>query len=456
MGRNLKIAVLTLAVLGAVIFFLAMKDRRSPPPSQWNVLWIVIDDLKADHLGVAGYDRDITPSLDRLARSGARFDWCVTQAPWSLPSYASMFTSRYPSELVLGPDYLKHVRAETEIARSRDPLRMPAFNTYWYEAIRPGAPAIAGWLRERGFATAAWVNNAWLSPGSYGLEAGFQSYFDGAANHSPYTPADETADLAVKWIGEHASSRWFAFVHFMDPHRPYHPHPGLDFGTRFLDLYDAEIAFTDRAVGEIMDELDRRGLRDHTIIVINADHGEGVFAEDARFIGHGGGVIPEIVRVPLIVSWPGSPKGRVMTALCRNLDIMPTILDLLQIPGPEGMRGRSLLPEIKRKAKTSPEPAFTMAVLKGPEQVSAIIQGDEPGQIYQAVVIPAYQEASVYTIIADGLTPGAPPEATAMLMEDLKKFLAEAEQAVATAQHGASPALDEKTIANLRALGYLK
>jgi arylsulfatase A-like enzyme len=455
MRGKIIITVLAMAVAGAAVFISVGACERTSPPEEWNLLWIVIDDLKADHLGVAGYHRDVTPELDSVAGQGARFSWCVTQAPWSLPSYASMLASRHPYELVLGDNYLKHVRAETEVARSRDPHRMPELNHHWYVRMDPAVPTIAQVLKDSGFKTAAWPNNAWLSPGTFGLEAGFDHYFDGAGHKSPYTPADEIADLAVAWIRENASSRWFAFVQFMDPHRPYQPRPDFDFGKRFIDLYDAEIAFADREMGRIIKALDELGIYDRTIVVINSDHGEGVFEDDSSFVGHGGGVIPEIVRVPLIIKWPGGPKGRTIRALCRNLDVMPTALELLEVKAPQGVRGRSLLPDIKSSKKTSPEPAFTSSVFKGPEQVSVIMQGKKPDEVYQAVAIPAYEKADVFSITGDGRKPGV-PEAAARLMEALRRRLREAEQAVISADRGAPPMLDQKTRDNLRALGYFQ
>lgn len=442
-------------VTGAAVFFIH-GCKNHPPPSEWNLLWIVIDDLKADHLGSAGYERKVTPELDRLAKSGVRFSWCVTQSPWSLPSYASMLSSRYPYELVLGDSYLKHIRAETDVARSRDPYRMPDMNHHWYVPVNKKAPLLAEILQQSGLSTAAWVNNSWLSPGAYGMERGFGHYFDGVAHHSPYTPADETAAMASKWIRENASSRWFAFVQFMDPHRPYQPHPEFSFGSRFIDLYDSEIAFTDRALGAILKTLDELELGNRTIIVVNSDHGEGVFEDNKMFVGHGGGVIPQIVRVPLVIRWPGGPEDREVKALCRNLDIMPTVLELLEAPEVKGMQGRSLLADIKGKAKTSALPAYTMAVLKGPEQISLILQGDKPDRIFQAAITPAYQQASVFRITGKGKEGGVSQELTRRIMQDITKFTEQADRSIAESKKRQPPDLDEKTKAGLRALGYLQ
>lgn len=443
--------------LGAslIVLLFGAGCRRYPPPAEWNVLWIVIDDLAASHLGSAGYPRPITPELDRLAGSGVRFEWCVTQAPWSLPSYASMLSSKYPYELVLSESYLEHVRAETEVARSLDPARMPDLNLHWYTPVDPKSTFIAEVLQQQGLRTAALVNNTWLAPNLYGLERGFQDYHEGSAEHPPFIPADQTTESAAAWIKAHAGERWFLLVQLMDPHRPYQPHPEFNFGNRFIDLYDMEIAFTDRAIGSLLKDLAAAGLDRKTIVIVNADHGEGVFDKNEDFVGHGGGVLPEIVRVPLILSWPGGPKGRVISALCRNLDIMPTILDLLGIPAPPGLAGRSLVSEIKSRAQTSPAPAFTQAVLKGPEKVSILLQGDRPDQVFQAVALPAYHRISAFEFDGSSWQPRGADSVPPRLLTELQDFIARADRGLAATPRQGTPNLDEKTRQNLRGLGYL-
>lgn len=450
-----KIAALALAAAGAVLFSGAVCAPKAPP-SEWNLLWIVIDDLKAGHLGAAGYDRDVTPALDRLARQGVRFERCVTQSPWSLPSFASMFTSRYPWRLVMGDAYLMHVRAETDVARSRDPYRMPEMNTHWYVPVSPDAVLLAELLGSNGFETAGWVNNAWLSPGSYGLERGFVQYYDGVGAQKPYTPADRTAELAAEWISGNAAKRWFAFVHFMDPHKPYLDHEGIDFGGRLIDRYDEEIAFTDRAVARLLEELDRLDLTRRTVVVVNADHGEGVFARDVDFVGHGGGVIPEIVFVPLIMRWPGGPDGRVAGALCRNLDIMPTVLDLIGINGSPDMEGRSLLAEARGRQKLPPEPAVTMGLLKGPELISMIEPAGEPGAFFQALATPAYHKMQLIALAPGKMPQAVPLNADPELISKLDAFVRSVSSGLAERPRGMPPKLDEKTRAGLKALGYLQ
>jgi hypothetical protein len=291
----------------------------------------------------------------------------------------------------------------------------------------------------------------------YGIVRGFVVYHDGVADRDPYTPADENAARVAAWIEAHAVQRWFVLVQFMDPHRPYQFHPQYDFGPRALDRYDGEVAFTDQAVGSLLAALERLGLSERTVVVVNADHGEAIQESDSDFLGHGGAVLPEIVFVPLLLRWPGGPGGLKFEALCRNLDIMPTVLELLKVEGPAGMKGRSLVTEFRARTKTSPEPAFTMGVLKGPEQVSAIMQGERPEELYQGVVIPAYQRPAVYTLAADRAgREGAPAETARRLMEDLHDFVAEAEAALAGRPAAEAPLLDEKTRASLKALGYLQ
>jgi len=230
--RFLRAALICLLVGTAL--FLCQSCEKTPPRDKWNVLWIVVDDLMASHLGAAGYERDITPNIDRLAKDGVRFEHCVTQSPWSLPSYASMLTSRHPWELIMGDAYLMHIKAETDVARSRDPYRMPDMNRHWYVAMKDDVTTIAEVMKEEGLSTGAWVNNAWLAPKKYGMEQGFDHYFDGLADASPYTPADETVRLAGDWIEENRDGRWFAFVQLMDPHKPHRSHKDINFGDRII------------------------------------------------------------------------------------------------------------------------------------------------------------------------------------------------------------------------------
>ncbi len=422
-------------------------------PQEMNFLWIVIDDLKASHLGAAGYAREITPNLDALARTGVRFERCVTQAPWSLPSYASMLTSRYPYELVMGKPYKMHVMAETEVARSRDPFRMPDKNLHWYAAAPENVTTIAQILERRGIATAAWINNPWLSPNAYGLERGFDHYFDGTEGDGPYAPADVTADLAMEWIEQNKDGRWFAFVQFMDPHKPHLEHEGIDHGERIIDRYDAEIQFTDGQIGRLMEGVERLGLFDKTIIVVGSDHGEGVFENDKDFVGHGGGVIPEIVRVPLIIKWPGGPNGKVVSGLCRNLDIMPTALELMGIEDGPSLRGVSLLGMIGGDGEAV-DVAYTSSVLKGPERVSAIVRDGPGGDFYQGVATPAYKDLRFYPLEKKG-DRQIPPSVQKRLAILLDSFVREAARS-AEASEEESPRLSEKTKASLKSLGYLQ
>jgi len=444
-GRTPALAII---MTGAALFFTCCE--RHPPSSQWNLLWVVIDDLKADHSKAVGYERDVTPNLDRLAKGGVRFTNCVTQSPWSLPSYASMLSSRYPYELVLGDAYLAHIRAETEVARSRDPHRMPDMNTHWYVPVPEDVPLIAEVLKREGFVTAGFANNAWLSPGTYGLERGYDHYFNGAEGEGPYTPANKTADLAIEWLRENKGSRWFAFVQLMDPHKPYREHSGTGYGNRLIDRYDSEVLFADRALGRLLRELDELGLSRRTVVVVNSDHGEGVFPRDEDFVGHGGGVIPEIVFVPLVMKWPGGPKGKKVKVLAANLDVMPTVLSLLGIKGPDNMKGR-LLTELDEEQERT---VFTMAVLKGPEQMSAVNQSGLTG-VFQCISVPAYKRWNCRHLKGD-IDPRVGIGPDNFIGGTMGKFIEKAEEHLSRAGRGLPPDLDQAAIKNLKALGYIE
>ena len=215
-SRSLKNFFVFFILIFILVFSGGCKSRKISPPEKWNILWIAVDDLNIRHVGCYGYSRDISPNMDRIAERGVRFEYCITQAPWTLPSFASMLSSLYPYEIVMTSEYLRHIKAETGVARSRDPYRMPEINYHWYCSARPGCRLFAEILREKGFETFAWTNNQWLSPGISGLDRGFDVYHYTDKTDKYYVPAGETLSKTGDWIEDKKETRWFAFVHLME------------------------------------------------------------------------------------------------------------------------------------------------------------------------------------------------------------------------------------------------
>jgi arylsulfatase A-like enzyme len=365
-------------------------------PSPRGVLLVSIDSLRADHLSCYGYRSatnpglDTSPVIDRmLAASGARFTQAVSTTSWTLPSHMSMLTG-LPAEL--------HGVRELGLVLDDD-------KTLLAEVFRS-----AGW-RTGGF---------WSGPNVhpfFGFGRGFEAYVDCSTSTvsdpealfaiGPGLTAEEidakSADLKSlhgsshvgqtgprlvaafdTWFDEIGDDeRFFAFVHMWDVHYDYEPPPEFDRfdpsyagrdngvgvterypGTKppaprdlehIIALYDGEILFTDHNVGRLLERLQRAGRLDDTLVVLTSDHGEE-FREHGMF-GHGNTLYEESVRVPLILRYPERvPAGTTVDATASLVDVAPTILELCDLPAPDGMWGRSLLPALGGDLAQRPAP----------------------------------------------------------------------------------------------------
>lgn len=297
------------------------------PRSGTSLLLISIDTCRPDRFGCYGGSVE-TPRMDGIAAEGVRFDRAAAVCPITLPSHASLFTAEFP--------YRHRVRNN---------------GTY---RLAGGRTTLAEWMKERGYRTAAFPGSFPLD-GRFGLDQGFDVYDDrfppsrlGSNEEVAERTADEVVDRALAWIGEKREEPFLLFVHFFDPHWPYAPPE--PFASKYENPYDGEIAFVDGEVGRLLDELDRRGLADRTLVVLTGDHGEslGEHGEETHAIF----TYASTIRVPLLIRWPDRPpfrdaalrRGTVVPSLVREVDIAPTILDLLGLPPLPDVEGRSLAP----------------------------------------------------------------------------------------------------------------
>jgi len=292
-----------------------------------NLLLITVDTLRADHLGTYGYPRPTSPHLDRFAEQAVVFDAAQSSSSWTLPGIASIMTSFYTS---------------THGCWNGRSRLAPSFET------------LAERLHAAGWRTGAVVNHVFLAR-DYGLDQGFEDYDDALveqtkeASHLAIT-APAVTEKGLAWLaarGERSDEPWFLWVHYFDPHQDYQPHPGISeaFGeTAPVDLYDGEIAFTDRYVGALLGGLRELGLERRTAVVVVADHGEE-FEEHGR-TGHRHGLFAEVQRVPLLIRAPGCAPRRVAEAVSL-VDLEPTVLELLGLQAPDETAGRSLVPALE-------------------------------------------------------------------------------------------------------------
>ena len=323
--------VLTLGFAAAALWILpgrgAFGPRTSAAP---NLLLITLDTTRADHLGCYGFAQAATPNLDRLAGEGIRFARVYAPAPLTLPSHASVMTGLYPATHGVrnnGHDLASKWRTLAEI------------------------------LKGRGFATAAFVSSFSVDS-RFGIGRGFDIYDDTFEPQAALKGANaerragDTFARFSRWLDGRAQNRFFAWVHYYDPHLPYDPPSPYREGSPGRP-YDGEIAYMDHYVGAILEALEAKGLRDKTLIVVAGDHGEGL--GDKAETGHGIFLYEETLRVPLIINGRGAfPRPRVVESAVRLVDVAPTILETLGLKAEaSGMEGQSLVPWIK--AKTRPD-----------------------------------------------------------------------------------------------------
>jgi arylsulfatase A-like enzyme len=331
------LAALLLAAAIVSQFELHVPSRRTEPVekllelrgrSDLNVVFLLIDTLRADRLGVYGYARPTTPVIDEAAAYGIVFEDVVSQSSWTKTSMASLWTATHP--IRNGVLRYGHVIPEAAV--------MPAER-----------------FRDAGYRTIGLWRNGWVEA-NFGFAQGFESYVRPAIgreririhreSRTPNPIAGTDEDLTISATGfleKFGAERFFLYLHYMDVHQYVYDESSAIFGTSYSDIYDQSIHWVDRLIGVLFDELERLDLLERTIVVIAADHGEA-FLEHGRE-GHAQDLHGEVTHVPLIILPPFllEPGIRVR-ATVSNADIWPTLLDLVGLPPLPDADGRSLVP----------------------------------------------------------------------------------------------------------------
>jgi arylsulfatase A-like enzyme len=319
-----------------------VKRIFSGSPKHYNVIYIVVDALRADHLGCYGYQRKTSPNIDRLAQRGIVFEKAFAPLPMTQPSFATQFTSLYP---------VSHGIFRND------------------SALSPKAITLAEILSQHGWETAAIVGASNLDS-VFGLNQGFQVYEDAMGyKMNPEIKtidhmrrwerrADEVTRIAFRWLDHRKSSKnFFLLLHYYDPHKPYHPPApfdsmydrGTDQKTEWNALYDGEVAFADQQLGLLFAKLESMNIFKNTLVVITADHGEGL--GDHNWGGHIWKIYDEAVHVPLIWSGPGIPSGKRVPFMVEHVDFTPSILDYLNLPLLPHFQGKSYVQNISTGEK---------------------------------------------------------------------------------------------------------
>ncbi len=344
-------AAAVLCVAGA-----CAREAPAEPPPRWNVLLVSLDTCRADRLSCYGHPR-ATPAVDRLAREGVLFRDCVAQSTITAPSHLSILTGQHVARHGLGRNL---------------PFPRPPYT-------------LATVLGEAGWETAAFTGHGPLQASSIDvLGFGTVESWVGPPRAPLSRDLDEVLPGAVRWLDERGDAPFFLFVHAFDPHCPYWPDErfrepaaawyegpldpramcGPDFAPLLADgtfgpdekrlvsdLYDAEVAAADAALGRFLVELDRRSLLADTLVVFTSDHGE-VLGDHGR-LGHGR-MYEEELRVPLVLRFPGGRPVGVVEAPVQHVDLVPTVLSALGLAVPDGVQGVDLMPLVRGEAGAVP------------------------------------------------------------------------------------------------------
>jgi arylsulfatase A-like enzyme len=345
-----------------------------PPGRRPDVVLYLVDTLRADHLGAYGYARPTSPRIDAFARDATLFANALAQSSWTKPAVASLFTGLLPQAHRINP------RAA---------------------AIPEGLPVLPQILRAAGYATFGVVANGNVS-GTFGFARGFDAYeqLREGTTREIHQRSDRVNEVAFALLADRPQDRpFFLYVHTADPHWPYTPpererarlaaevapgagyaaslsvagRPAPELRRQVVWLYDAEIAFNDESFGQLLEKLHELGVGAGALVILVSDHGEG-FDEHGSF-RHGKTLFSEEIRIPLVIRFPGGVgRGRVVDAVARQVDLLPTILDVVGLPIPPGLAGRSLLPAALA-AEPYPETDATFAYLdRGGRVVEAAIE----------------------------------------------------------------------------------
>jgi arylsulfatase A-like enzyme len=376
-----SLTVVLVAFLAAGIASPMLYAQSSKP----NIVVLVLDQLRADELHVYGNSRQTSPNIDQLAAQGTIFKNYYTVAPWTAPSFATLYTSLFPS---------KH--GITLFWRQGQPL------------LNKDVPTLAQNLKSAGYRTAAFVDNS--LGGRPLIGQGFDEFVDSGAAapditdrlSRPQIGAPFTTERVLDWLNiNHKDAPFYLYVHYIEPHSPYNPpeqddlfksdaypylfNDGYDFvhGSllrlaqqgdkkaieRLYQLYDGKIHYIDGFVGQILARLHELGLDDNTYVLLTSDHGELLYShpKDFQTFDHRS-LYDTVLHIPFIVAGPKVPQHNVVTAIASNLDFAPTVLSLAGADPLTGAEGSSLVPLIDGQTKSINEYTYAEEDVEIPER----------------------------------------------------------------------------------------
>jgi len=444
---------LGLVILGLIIVgVLALKNLRGKGKN-FNIILISIDTLRADHLGCYNYPRDTSPSVDKFKQDGVLFQRCTAQSSSTLTSHASILTSLIPSHH--GAFFIRE------------------------QALPDNITTMAELLKEKGYRTISFNDGGQIAP-KFGLNQGFDKYESMSDSlKAEHLNFNRIVTKAMTWLDENPDEKFFLFLHTYETHHPYTPKKRQlklfesDYNgdlnwqitvemiekinkgeiklteedkQHIINTYDAEIRSMDESFALLIDYLKKKKLYDTTLIIFTSDHGEE-FGEHGTWAMHSHTLFNDQLHVPLIIKLPGSKfAARKVDHLVRGIDILPTVMDLLDENLSKDFEGSSLVPLMKGMPPKKP--------------VFAISQRDMPQayvSAYWSVMTRKWKlyDAKLYDLLND---PGELKD-VAGAHEDLKtslqKYALKYIKRISKKFHVKKVVLDDELREKLKSLGYL-
>lgn len=336
----------------------------------YNVVLVSFDAMQAKHVHALGYEKNITPTIDAMAKDGFNFTQAISTSSWTVPASMTWFTGVYPSEHRLLNKFSVYEPPIQKIANLKE--------------LAPSIVTMAEILKSNGYATGGFTGDAGVN-GIFGYNQGFDVYMDDAK----FGDMEQSVPRALTWLQDKKDKKFFLFLHGYDSHGQCTPEGGFD--RRFVApgykgkytgskeeqealreeglakgavqlsdddvafwraIYDEKINRTDSRFKKFVDGLEKLGLKDKTLFVLTADHGTE-FYEHKRF-DHGFSLYDELIHIPLVIKLPEKHLSGTVNDQVSSIDVMPTILDLLDVPMPDSaknqLRGISLAPAMRGEA----------------------------------------------------------------------------------------------------------
>ena len=448
------------------------QDGRPP-----NIVILMLDTTRIDCLGCYGSTNGVTPRIDELATESVVFEQAVTPEPLTRPAVSTMLTGLYPR--THGVDTNRKKLADQ-------------FTTL---------PEV---LSDNGYVTGGFMSAAVLSS-FYGTGQGFDTYvgpaegtwelsrmtavaklYYSAVNRSARLfemPGGKTVERAATWIDNNRQRPFFAFVHLFDPHFPYDPPPEHDFAARegftgirapysdplvrfepgfempddYLEMmwlkYRGEVSYTDECVGRMLDALDSMGLADDTIVVLVSDHGESF--EKGFYFAHGTRLFDSLVRVALMVRYPGLEEPHRVSGQVLLTDLYPSLLAMLDLPVEDDIQGRDVFTTRGGANADSVRPVFLQTDFENAEPNRARMSLGVRTPEWKYVVSPELDLTELYDLVNDPTEVvnlvDTRPEMRGRFAGLLSDWTAETEQNVRPVEE-----LSPERLEALRALGYVQ